>query len=134
MPSTEVSSEEIDWFENSHCLKLNLMQNPDSMHSADAEDLFAGRSGRGIYTAEQIAAEQMAATETSDETLNAVASDDDEGWPPQVEGEPSAVTPKTSKRTSPAKSASQKPAASSKAVSGTGRVFTGTPKGKGTFK
>lgn len=134
LPSTEVSTEEIDWFENSHCLKLNLMQNPDSMHSADAEDLFAGRSGRGIYTAEQIAAEQVAATETSDETLNAVASDDDEGWPPQVEGEPSAVTPKTAKRKSPAKSASQKPAASSKAVSGTGRVFTGAPKGKGTFK
>lgn len=133
LPSPEVSPGEVDWFEHSHCLKLNVMQNPDSMHRADAEDLFAGRSGRGIYTAEQIAAEQ-AAPEISDDTLNAVASDDDEGRPAQVEGESSAATSKTSKRKSPAKSASQKPTASSKAVSGTGRVFTGAPKGKGTLK
>jgi Mu transposase, C-terminal len=133
LPSPEVTAEEIDWFENSFCLKLNLIQNPESAHSADAEDLFAGRSGRGIYSAEDIAAEQAAAPELTAEVLDAMASGDDEAMTELAEVEHPVSAPKKSHRQTSVKPATNKPSTKSHPGSGTGRVFTGAPKGKGKF-
>jgi hypothetical protein len=133
LPSTEVTAEELEGFENSFCLKLNLTQNSESAHSANAEDLFAGRSGRGTYSAEDIAAEQAAAPELTAEVLDAIASDDGDAMTELAEVECPVAAPKKSNRQTLARPATNKPSAKSHPGWGSVRVSTGSPKGKGTF-
>lgn len=58
LPSVEVRREEIEWFENNFCLKLEITRNPEQLHSADIETLLNDGAGAGICTAKQVAEEQ----------------------------------------------------------------------------
>lgn len=134
LPSTEVTAEELDWFEHNFCLRLNIIKTPKEVESADPADLFSGRPGKGISTAGDIAAEQMAGA-ASDETATLGEEPEfaDGAVSPQEALDDNMTKKRKARSSSTAGYAGQKQASRSKAPRQTGRTFTGTPQGKGKF-
>jgi transposase InsO family protein len=125
LPSTELREETLKWFENSHCVNLQIEVNPAEMISADMENLLSGGQGEGIYTPEMIEAEKLASTEkeTVRSSSSMVAVDD-------ATGPPAAGPDYRSKRPASSNDLSGK---NGHAVT-SGKKFHGAPKGKGSFK
>lgn len=69
LPSTEISKKEVDWFEQNFCLRLQIDKSPEQAVSADFEQLLLGGSGNGIYTADEVAAEQSRAAAERQNTV-----------------------------------------------------------------
>lgn len=137
LPSTEIDSGTLSWFENSFCLKLQIDVDPETVESADIDTLLSGSEGKGIYTAEDIAAEKeayaetrMALTEASDGTAD--MSDGTKSAGDQEPGPPmrSASNRDTESRWSESSSAAS---ADHQQTSPANR-YSGAPKGKGTLQ
>ncbi|TKW66243.1 MAG: hypothetical protein DI616_12260 [Paracoccus denitrificans] len=75
LPSTEVTAEQINWFENSFCMRLQIVVSPKEDGITDLDTLFSGAAGAGIYTAEDIAAERIALADGSAGTGDSVHSE-----------------------------------------------------------
>jgi transposase InsO family protein len=124
LPSTELKEDTLEWFENSHCVNLQIEPNPEEMISADMEVLLSGGAGRGIYTPEMIAEEKQnwANKEGSADEGEALAADDMDERPKGLGAEPADLNATTDDNRDVAKT---------KASAG---KFAGAPKGKGSFK
>jgi transposase InsO family protein len=132
LPSTELKEETLEWFENSHCVHLQIEKNPDEMISADMDALLSGEPGRGIYTPKMIEEERLSraekdASESMEEGAEACAATapaDDISGP---SGAGSDRVAQQSVDTGTNKKSKGKTKAS-------GKTFSGAPKGKGSFK
>lgn len=129
LPSTEVTASEIDWFENSFCLKLQIIKTPGKTPAADIETLLDGGSGPGIYTAADIATEKAnAASEPVEPALEdaPVSPTSDAVDPVDFMKTPPSASRDSPPQTEPATSQHQPKAAAI-------RRFNGKPKGKGVL-
>ncbi|ABN78311.1 Mu transposase C-terminal domain-containing protein [Cereibacter sphaeroides] len=134
LPSTEITPEELDWFETSHCFRLNILKSPEEARSADMGDLLAGLPGTGIHTAEEIAAEKAAADREGRQPAQAIEGEDDVVTTTPAEAEPpNSKPPSAHGQKRPSKPIATADTPASKAQPPTGRLFTGPPKGKGKF-
>ncbi|WP_031323998.1 DDE-type integrase/transposase/recombinase [Rhodobacter capsulatus] len=137
LPSNEMTAEEIDWFEKSFCLKLQITKTPRPTLSADMETLLSGGQGPGIFGAHEIAAEKATAaldTGAGDHAEAMALSDpvSNTSTPAACSGvETSWKSSSAAPRDQPDVAASD---VSSRRTEGSapGR-FTGEPKGKGSF-
>lgn len=124
LPSTELKEETLEWFENSHCVNLQVEPNPEEMISADMEVLLSGGAGRGIFTAEMIAEEKQkrANKRTGTGEGEALASDEVDEPPKELDAEPADLNATSDDNRNVVKTKSS------------GGKFAGAPKGKGSFK
>lgn len=79
LPSTDITVEKINWFETTHCLRLQIMANPEKAMSADIDAVLEGKTGKGIFTPEDINREKTEAAR-----LRAAGKCDDELQPGSV--------------------------------------------------
>ncbi|EGJ20325.1 hypothetical protein RSWS8N_19234 [Cereibacter sphaeroides WS8N] len=132
LPSTEITPEQLDWFESSFCLRLNVIRTPEATRSADMGDLLAGRTGAGIHSAADIAAERTAEAEAAQPE-----PEPDGALPPPDAPEPeppTAADPPARRGRKPAPKPDPSPPAGGDAPQpAPGRRFSGAPKGKGRF-
>ncbi|PZX06851.1 DDE-type integrase/transposase/recombinase [Celeribacter halophilus] len=132
LPSTELKEETLEWFENSHCVRLQIEKNPAESISADMDTLLSGGQGRGIYSPEMIEAEKRsrADKEASEplgegaEPCTTTAPTNDTSAPPDVGSDRAA-------RQSVGTGTNKKSKGKTKAP---GKTFSGAPKGRGSFK
>lgn len=135
LPSTEITPEEVDWFEHSFCLKLQILQTPQKTASADIDTLLDGGTGPGIFSAADIVAEKAAGASEMD---TAGREDQLESSMPEPTGaEPhtesmSASEPLSKSDRDPSSNA-ESPFAELRDKADTPRRFSGKPKGKGTI-
>ncbi len=134
LPSPEVTADQIDWFENSFCLKLQIQKTPERGHSADMDTLLAGGTGSGIFTPDDIAEEKAAATCQQEKAgmseVPGASSPVPLDWVDPPASSSATGEPPT---TNAEKSSPAEPAPRDKSDTASARRFTGKPKGKGSF-
>lgn len=135
LPSTAITTEEIDAFEKSYCLKVQIVKKPGETASADLDVLLDGGTGPGIHTPEEIAAEKAAFAAAARAALDEsnLAPGESAAAGTGLSHASNAVGDAPEGKSMNPRSAA--PSTRGKAVSGTktsGR-FSGAPKGKGTF-
>jgi hypothetical protein len=126
LPSQEATAQEIDWFESTFCLRLQIEKNPEQAQSADIATLLQGGTGPGIFSPADIAAEKASAT------AEPVVEVDQEADPPPQPKLIGAVDITGSNDASVEGPTVQSRTRKRKDTSSTG-PFVGKPKGKGKF-
>jgi len=134
LPSTEISAEALNFFEQNFCMRLQIDKNPDQVTSVDFDQLLHGGAGEGIHTADDIAEERKARAQGLQEGQdrpNTVSTA--EPYPdPSHEGV--SVEKDPLRRASSKSKKSRSPASKkTKSKSSRGERFSGKPKGKGHF-
>ncbi|MEP1535555.1 MAG: hypothetical protein ABJZ56_03525 [Paracoccaceae bacterium] len=135
LPSTEISAETLEYFEQSFCMKLQIDKNPDQVTSVDFDQLLSGGSGQGIHSADDIAEEQEAKVQLRQDDA-CISSGVEPTEPAEEFASDEGPNATSHLRASMRESLQQKKTKPKKIKSKSTRNgrYSGKPKGKGSFE